>query len=202
MPSPAFPGMFLAFAAAVLLLFASISPPVWERVSFLNVETPAGRNVYGVFGLCLKATERLCTRRSIGYNLQAQGLDNTLIQMNSDILHNLSKTLILHPIAGALSFLAFLCGLIGVACASRAATIMMALLSFLGALAGLVIFVIDMVLWNVLKNRVNDAGYNATLGNANWFTVGAVAAMIMAMCASFFGACGRFATGRAAGEKY
>lgn len=71
-----FPGMFLAFAAAVLLLFASISPPVWERVSFLNVDTPAGRNVYGVFGLCLKAAEKLCTHRSIGYNLQAQGLDN------------------------------------------------------------------------------------------------------------------------------
>jgi hypothetical protein len=53
----------------------------------------------------------------------------------------------------------------------------------------------------VLKNRVNDAGYHATLGNANWFTVGAVAAMLLATCASFFGACGRFATGRAAGEK-
>lgn len=121
--------------------------------------------------------------------------------MNSSLLHNLSKTLILHPIAGGLSFLAFVFGLIGVACASRAATIFMAILSFFGALAGLVVFVIDMVLWNVLKNRLLDAGYQAKLGNANWLTVAAVAAMILAMCASFFGACGRFATGRSAGEK-
>lgn len=121
--------------------------------------------------------------------------------MNSNLLHNLSKTLILHPIAGLLSFLAFVCGLVGVACASRLATILMAVLSFLGALVGLVIFVIDMVLWNVLKNRVLEAGYHAALGNANWFTVAGVFAMILAMCASFFGACGRFATGRAAGEK-
>lgn len=121
--------------------------------------------------------------------------------MNSNILHNLSKTLILHPIAGLLSFLAFLFGLLGVGAASRAATIMMAILSFFGALVGLVIFVIDMVLWNVLKNRLQDNGVTASLGNANWLTVGAVAAMILAMCASFFGACGRFATGRAAGEK-
>ncbi|BEI84252.1 hypothetical protein CcaverHIS002_0408560 [Cutaneotrichosporon cavernicola] len=201
MPSPAFPGMFLALAAAILLLFASVSPPVWERVSFLNVDTPAGTTVYGVFGQCLKAATKTCSTRSIGYDLQAAGLSSG-VQMNQTLLHNLSKTLILHPIAGFLSFLAFVMGVIGVAAASRGATVMMAIFSFLGAMAGLVAFVIDMVLWNVLKNRVVEAGYHASLGIANWFTVAGVAAMILAMCASFFGACGRFATGRAAGEKY
>lgn len=54
-------------------------------------------------------------------------------------------------------------GLMGVICASRFATIMMGLLSALGAFAALVIFVIDMVLWNLVRNRIRDAGYSATL---------------------------------------
>lgn len=64
--------------------------------------------------------------------------------MDTNLLHNLSKTMVLHPIAGALSFIAFVLGLMGVACASRAATILMGILSFLGLLVGLVVFVIDM----------------------------------------------------------
>lgn len=38
-------------------------------------------------------------------------------------------------------------------------------------------------------------------GNCNWFTVGAAVALFLATCASFCGAFGRFASGRAAGEK-
>ncbi|GMK56784.1 hypothetical protein CspeluHIS016_0306240 [Cutaneotrichosporon spelunceum] len=202
MPSPAFPGMFLALAAAVLLLFASLSPPVWDRVTFLNVETPVATTTYGVFGYCVNGYSKICSDPSIGYNLQAAGMGTSNVEMNQVLLHNLSKAMILHPIAGALSFVAFLLGVVGVGAASRLATILMAVFSFLGAMTGLVVFVIDMVLWNVLKNRVVDAGYHASLGIANWFTVAAVISMILAMCASFFGACGRFATGRSAGEKY
>lgn len=54
-------------------------------------------------------------------------------------------------------------GLLGVICASRFATVMMAILSALAAFATLVIFVIDMVLWNIVRNRVRDAGGSASL---------------------------------------
>lgn len=74
--TPSFPGMFLAFAAAVLLLFVSVSPPVWTKISFLNVTTGAGNNVYGVFGRCVEGAQKVCTSRSIGYDLQAAGLSN------------------------------------------------------------------------------------------------------------------------------
>lgn len=105
--------------------------------------------VYGVFGKCIANT---CTKRAIGYNLQAAGVD-TLVgsvptdrstNMDTSLLHNLSKTLVLHPIAGGLSLFAFFFGLAGVSFASRGATIMMALTSFLGLVVGLVAFVIDM----------------------------------------------------------
>lgn len=58
------------------------------------------------------------------------------------------------------------------------------------------------MLWNVLKNRVVDNGYNAELGLGNWLTVAAVFSMAVATCASCCGSFGRFATGRSAGEKY
>lgn len=85
------------------------------------------------------------------------------VNLNSKVLHNLTYTLILHPIAGALGFLAMVFGLIGIAAASRVATIFMSILAFLGAVVGLVVFVIDMCLWNILKNRLHDNGYTATL---------------------------------------
>lgn len=124
------------------------------------------------------------------------------VVLDSKILHNLSCTLILHPITGALALLAMLMGLIAVCAASRFATILMGLLAILGSIVGLVIFVIDMVLWNVLKNRLHNNNYEAKLGNANWLTLGGVVALLLAACTSMCGACGRFATGRMAGEKY
>lgn len=109
--------------------------------------------------------------------------------------------MILHPIAGFLALLALVFGLLGACAASRVATIFMALCSALGLIVTLVVFVIDMVLWNIVKNHARDGGVQATLGNANWFTVAALASLFLSMCTSVCGACGRFANGRMAGEK-
>ncbi|WWC72201.1 uncharacterized protein I206_106161 [Kwoniella pini CBS 10737] len=198
MVSPAFPGLFLAFAAVALLVFASVSPPAWDKVNFLHASSGTQEVVYGVFGYCIKGGE--CSSRSVGYDLQLPGSSNVVL--NSKVLHNLTYTLILHPIAGGFAFFSLVFGILGAIAASRVLTIFMAITAFFGALITLVIFVIDMVLWNVLKNRIQDAGYTAGLGNANWFTIGAFAALALSSCTSCCGAFGRFASGRMAGEKY
>ena len=90
-------------------------------------------------------------------------IQHNSMDLNTTVLHNLTYTLILHPIAGFFGFLALVMGLIGAGAASRVATIFMSIFAFIGAALALIIFVIDMVLWNVLKNRITDAGYNATL---------------------------------------
>ncbi|KAL7424419.1 hypothetical protein Q5752_000102 [Cryptotrichosporon argae] len=198
MVSPAFPGLFFAFAGLVLFLFASISPPAWTETNFLSATTSAGTTVFGVFGECLKGGS--CTTKSVGYTLSLSGASD--VNINPTVLHNLTYTLILHPIAGGLGLLGFIFGLIGVAAASRAMTVLMALCTALGGFVGIVAFVIDMVLWSLLKNRISDAGYHATLGNANWFTIGGTVALFLSMCTSVCGAFGRFASGRPAGEKY
>lgn len=197
MVSPAFPGMFFAFAAMALLIFVSVSPPVWDKVNFLRATANGSSYVWGVFGFCQEGGQ--CSYRSIGYNLV---LPNTDVYLNKSALFRLTHALILHPIAGALALFAFISGLLGVLCASRFATILMAFFSFLGGATALFIFVVDMVIWNLTKNSINAAGYSASLGNANWLTIGAAVSLLLAFCTATCGACGRFATGRAAGEKY
>jgi len=48
-------GSFLLFAAFALLLVATISAPVIERISFLNIEGQGLRSTFGTFGYCVNA---------------------------------------------------------------------------------------------------------------------------------------------------
>jgi uncharacterized membrane protein YagU involved in acid resistance len=84
------------------------------------------------------------------------------------VVHNLSYGLILHPIGAGLGFIAVVFGIIGIAAASRFATIMMSMAAALGALVTLVVFVFDMVIFNILRNRVRDAGGEAMLVSLFW----------------------------------
>ena len=61
MASPAVPGLFFCFAAAVLLVFVSVSAPTWESISFLNVHNGDRVIHFGVFGYTGTGTH-------IGYN--------------------------------------------------------------------------------------------------------------------------------------
>jgi len=87
MPSPVYVSLFLAFSAAVLLLFgecycvvfefgvlmsASISPPAWEQVNFLKANAGGVQTIYGVFGQCIRGGS--CSSRSVGYDLTVGGL--------------------------------------------------------------------------------------------------------------------------------
>ncbi|ODN87674.1 hypothetical protein L198_06897 [Cryptococcus wingfieldii CBS 7118] len=199
MPSPAFPGLFFAFCAMVLLIFVSVSPPAWERIHFLQASAGGQTTVFGVLGECLSGGGQ-CTDRNVGYDLQVWGADN--LNINTTNFHRLTRALILHPIAGFFALLSLIFGALATACASRFLTIMMALSALFGLLITIAAFVLDMVFWSLVKNKINDAGYSASYGNANWLTAGALGAFALSFCTSLCGAFGRFASGRFAGEKY
>ncbi|KAH8116766.1 pali-domain-containing protein [Phellopilus nigrolimitatus] len=189
--SPAIPGLFFCFAAAVLLLFVSISSPTWEKISFLDVSTGGQTTHFGVFGFTGSSTH-------IGY-LFPSSLGST--NLNTEVMHNLTKVLILHPIAAGLSGLAVLFGICG-ASYHRAGTIMMSLAALLAFLVTLVVWVIDMVLFGIVRSRVRSAANSdaaAQYGNANWITLGALAALALAFCA---GACGSFGRYRRRNNDY
>ncbi|KDR74992.1 hypothetical protein GALMADRAFT_226641 [Galerina marginata CBS 339.88] len=183
--SPAIPGLFFCFAAMVLLIFVSVSVPTWSSVSLLNVGPPTANQLrYGVFGFT-------GSKPSVGYYFTNQ-------HVNSTVLHNLTKTLILHPIAAGLSGLAFFFGICGAAY-HRSGTVLMTLLSSLALLTTLVVWVIDMILFGIARQRYRDAGQRAQYGNANWLTLGALVALMLGFC---FSACGIFGTYRRRRESY
>ncbi|CAE6508611.1 unnamed protein product [Rhizoctonia solani] len=68
----------------------------------------------------------------------------------------------------------------------------MSLAAALATLCTLVVFVIDMVLWGIARNRIRDEGVNANYGNANWMVAGALAALLLGFCSSLIGSCGRY----------
>ena len=77
------------------------------------------------------------------------------------------QVLILHPIAAGLAGLAVIFGLIGVFSTSRIATILMTISSALALIVTLVAWVIDMVLFGIARNRINNAGGSAMYGNVS-----------------------------------
>ncbi|KAF5372898.1 hypothetical protein D9758_001775 [Tetrapyrgos nigripes] len=189
--SPAVPGLFLCFAATVLLIFVCVSSPTWEHISFLNVGRGANEVHYGVFGFTGSGTH-------IGYefvNPSQLGFDDSRI--NTKIIENLTKTLILHPIAAGLAGLAVLFGLCGVGY-HRAGTVIMTLLAALATIITFIAFVLDMVLFGIARNRFRDQGTQAEYGNANWLTLGALVALLLGTCASGCGIFGRYRRNRTA----
>ncbi|KAF5385943.1 hypothetical protein D9615_002668 [Tricholomella constricta] len=184
--SPAIPGLLLCFSATVLLIFVCVSVPTWDKIYFLTAGTGASEIRYGVFGFTGSSI-------AIGYEFQSAGASDT--NLNPTIIHNLTKALILHPIAAGLAGLAFLFGLCG-ASYHRVGTILMTLLSGLAGIVTLVVFVIDMALFGVTRNRLRDAGVPAQYGNANWLTLGAFVALLLGFCASACGVFGRYSRRR------
>ncbi|PFH53729.1 hypothetical protein AMATHDRAFT_45196 [Amanita thiersii Skay4041] len=182
---PAIPGAFLCFAAAVLLIFVSVSPPTWDSISFLDVTQRNGNEVhYGVFGYTGSKT-------TIGYQFNVPGFNMEDSRLSSDVILNLTKTLILHPIAAGLSGLAFFFGLCGLSY-HRSGTVFMALLSGLAALTTLVAWVLDMTLFSIARNQFRDQGFSAQYGNALWITLGALVALLVGFCAATIGIFGRY----------
>ncbi|KAF8609969.1 pali-domain-containing protein [Ceratobasidium sp. AG-I] len=184
MASPAMPGLFFCFAACVLLVIVSVSSPIWDAVSFLNASI-GGREVhFGVFGYTGSA-------RKLGYTIDPSVLGINNDSLNTNVIHNLTYVMVLHPVAAGLAGLAVIFGLCGAAY-SRVGTIFMSLAAALATLCTLVVFIIDMVLWGMARNRIRDQGAQANYGNANWMVVGALAALLLGFCSSVIGSCGNY----------
>jgi len=191
MASPALPGLLLCFAALVLLVIATVSVPIWDKVSFLNVNAGGQTVGFGVFGYTGSA-------RHLGYRINPAILGINDDKLNSAVLHNLTYVLILHPIAAGLAGLAVIFGLCGAAY-SRIGTIFMTLSAALATVFTLLVWIIDMVLFGIARNHIRHAGGQANYGNANWIVLGALVALMMGFCTSAVGSCGRY---RGRKEKY
>jgi len=191
MPSPAFPGMFFCFAAFVLLIIATISAPIWNSVYFLQATVNGVTVNFGVFGYTG------IPQRTLGYSITPEtfGVDDD--SLNAAVIKGLTSVMILHPIAAAFAGIAFIFGFCGSEGYSRICTIIMSLAAALATLVTLVVWVIDMILWGIARDRIIDngpPGSTASYGNANWMVLGAFVALLLGFCAGICGSFGRFHT--------
>jgi len=185
MASPALPGLFFCFAAMVLLIFASISVPVWSKVTFLNATWNGSEVDFGCWGYTGSS-------KMLGYTWTQALPGITDTRLSQTVFHNLTFVLVLHPIGAALSALAVLFGLCG-AGYSRIGTILMSISASLATLVTLIAFVVDLVMFGIAKNEINSHGGSASYGIANWFTVAAFVSLLLGFCA---GVCGIFGSYR------
>ncbi|KAI0256183.1 actin cortical patch SUR7/pH-response regulator pali [Lactifluus subvellereus] len=178
--SPAVPGLFFCFIAMMLLIFVSASVPTWDSVYFLRANVGGLEYRFGVFGYT-------GTQVRIGYRFPIA----TGGELVSSTIHNLTSTLILHPIAAGLSGLAVLFGLCG-AGYHRSGTVLMAVSSFFAALVTLVAFILDMVLFGIARHEFRKLGWPSQYGNAIWLTLGALVALACGLCTSTIGVFGSY----------
>lgn len=88
----------------------------------------------------------------------------------------------------------------------------MSILSFITTLVVLVAWVIDMVLFGIVRDRIRSnftnssstdlgvsGGSVAQYGNANWLTLGALVALFLGFCVGFCGIFGSYRTNRRLG---
>ena len=124
-----------------------------------------------------------------------------LYPIGTHLIHPLQCTCTHHRAAAGISGLAFLFGLCG-AGYHRVGTIFMSLLSGLALLVTLVVWVIDMVLFGIVKARLHDQNIDAKWGNANWIGLGAFGALLIGFCASSCGIFGSYRRRREASGTY
>ncbi|KAG8998262.1 hypothetical protein FRB94_006960 [Tulasnella sp. JGI-2019a] len=154
--------------AFVPLLVVTISSPIWNQISFLDANIVGQDIHFGVFGYTGSA-------KLLGYPIDQLSTSSPII--NSKAVHNLTYVLVLHPISALLALVASAFGLFKYRVA-------MAICASLTMFVTLVIFVIDWVLFGILRNHLQNQGYPATYGGAYYLIFGALVALSGALWAS------------------
>ncbi|XMA07864.1 hypothetical protein WAI453_000655 [Rhynchosporium graminicola] len=182
-------GTFLLLAAAVLLVITTIAAPIVNSIPILKVNLANGSDVsFGTFGYCILNVDEdsrdYCTGRHIGYNPAnvMKRIERTDFGSASEnTSEGLTRVMVLHPVACALSFIAFLLavgsGFIGSLFAS--------IVSFLAFVVTIVVMACDFTLFGIIKNHVNDNDDDKS-GSSAHFSTG-MWTCLAAMVALFFG---------------
>ncbi|GAA5929183.1 hypothetical protein JCM3775_006757 [Rhodotorula graminis] len=184
-------GTFLLFAATILLIIASITSPVVNNIALARATVSIGVNQiranFGVFGYCLveNGNSDVCTSSQVGYQvpqvlLTVGELTGVLSSSTESAVNATTSALILHPIAAALSFLAFLIA----ACSDRLGFLCASLTAALACLVALAAMVLDLVLVAVVRSYLNrnsavNAAVDVSYEVGTWLTVAAFACLFV-----------------------
>jgi len=169
-------GTFLLFCAAVLLLVSTITAPVVHNISLLKVSANGGSSAtFGALGYCASnsgaSASNACSSSKIGYDIAAVVSSATGTSYSSSTLNHLTSSLVLHPIATGLTFIAFLIALF----AHRIGFILASSVAALAWVVTLALLILDMVIFGSVKRHVDDlsnaVAVKATFGVGIWLVV-------------------------------
>lgn len=191
--NPATPATILALAATILLALATCTAPVTQSLYFLEVNVQNRVLKFGTLGYCLGSR---CTPASVGYRIDdASSLlgVNAQIpyasQLSSGVVHALTYTLVLHPVACGLAAVSVVFGLLN-HCAGFGIGCVGGFFTGFATTVALVAFGLDIGLFTVLKRRIESRGGTASYGNGIWITLAAFICLVLCQIAFCCCCCG------------
>lgn len=204
-------GTFLLLSAAILLIITCISAPVVHDIAILKVELGSSHResvTFGTFGYCHNDVNGgdgdNCSPSTVGYSPAAvmNSIDGTKFSDYAvSTTSSLTKSMILHPIAAGLSFIAFMLAL----GAGTLGSFFASLVALLAFLVTTVAMVIDFVLFSIIRSNVNDNGTGASAyySSAAWTILVSAICSLIGTIVVFLTCCsGRMHRRRAAPGKH
>ncbi|KAK3370200.1 SUR7/PalI family-domain-containing protein [Podospora didyma] len=191
-------GTFLLFVATILLIVTCISAPVVHDLGLMKVELGGSNRAavhttinFGTFGYCVNDVNgHACSPSELGYSpadVMSREDGTEFSDYAESTTRGLTKAFVLHPVACALNFVAFMlalgAGMVGSFLAS-----VVALTAFL---VTAVAMIIDFVLFSIVKNNINDNGTGASAyyGAAAWTILVSAICSLIGTIIVFFTCC-------------
>ncbi|BGP19010.1 hypothetical protein JCM10213v2_007090 [Rhodosporidiobolus nylandii] len=166
-------GTFLLFAASILLLVATISAPVVDRLALARASFSVGGvsatiNL-GALGYCVVQSggADTCTSAGAGYELpQILVALADVSSTTQSTINAVTTALVLHPVACGVAFLAALIA----GCSDRLGYLFAALIAALAAVLALICMVLDLVLFYVVKRWLqhNNLPVTVSYSTCTW----------------------------------
>ena len=133
-----------------------------------------------------QASNHGCSSSKVGYDVTSVTGARLDHQWTNDTVNNLTKVLVLHPVAAGIAFFAFLVTL----CADRLGFICAAFIAFLAFVVSLVAMIFDFVVFGIVKHEItNNTTGSADYGSATWMTLAATIILFFAIFIVFFSCC-------------
>lgn len=192
-----FPGIFFLFSAFILSLLVSVSLPGIPTVDIARAHFTGGATPhvstntesieqirFGIWGYCTyddQTGDRTCVDSGHGYTVHLLS-----VSKNITIGPGATRGLAVHPVAAGVTSIALLCSF-----SSHVTLVLIAsLLSFLAALLTLIAFAIDLSLYVIVRDRVNNldnVSARSVAAPGLWMTLVSLILLLLAGCAVYFG---------------
>ncbi|KAJ7079594.1 hypothetical protein B0H15DRAFT_953959 [Mycena belliarum] len=183
------PGIIFLLCALILSILVSISLPFLPALDLVRVHFGSGIKTasdgmtelrFGVWAPCYYDTDgsRTCFKAAVAY---AINISNE--RANVDIGASWTRGLAVHPVAAAVTFIAF--------CMSfsthHLVTLLASLVSFLAAALTLIAFAIDIALYANVHHEMQKVAGKTDTSAAFWMTFAQLLLLLLAGCTVCFG---------------